>query len=105
MPLPQMMGTDDSLMGSPGMQQANPRGDPGSQDVTPQDQVKGTVELLSKLRSSNKAQLEAIATQFPAVSKAVKELAEAFDRGLSGVVKEIVKTTQQQEPVGPRVVR
>jgi len=109
MPLPTMAGSDESLMGAPGMTGAmarpSPMGDEGSQQVTPQDQAKGAVQIVSKLRSTNKEQLEGIATQFPAVSKAAKDLLAAFDRGLQALVQEIVKTTQTTETPGPRVVR
>ncbi len=97
-------------MSSPGMtgamqQQGSPQGDQGSQQVTPKDQAKGAVEIVSKLRQANKDQLEGIAAQFPAVSKAAKDLMAAFDRGLQGLVQEIVKTTQVPEQQGPRVAR
>jgi hypothetical protein len=105
-----MTGSDDTLMGQPGMQGASqqgsaPGGDQGSQDVTPGDQAKGAVEVLSKLRSQNMSQIEAIATQFPAVSKAAKDLFGAFDRGLQGLIKEIVNTTRVQDSAAPRVAR
>ena len=51
------------------------------------------------------SQIEAIATQFPAVSKAAKDLFGAFDRGLQGLIREIVKTTATAETPSPRVVR
>lgn len=107
MPLPQMTGSDENLMSGPGMQGAggSPTPDQGTQEVTPQDQAKGAVELLSKLRSANMSQIEAIATQFPAVSKAAKELFGAFDKGLQGLIKEIVKTTQAPDGAQPRVAR
>jgi hypothetical protein len=108
MPLPTMAGSDESLMGAPGMagamQQASPP-DEGSQQVTPKDQAKGAVKVISKLRQANKDQLESIATQFPAVSKDLKDLLAALDRGIKGVVQKIIQTTQQPESAGPRIVR
>src|SRR5437667_12380727 len=109
MPLPTMAGSDEALMSAPGMagamQAPSPMGDDGSQQVTPKDQAKGAVEVLSKLRQANKDQLEAIATQFPAVSKDLKDLQAALDRGIQGVVQKIIQTTQMPEGAGPRVVR
>jgi hypothetical protein len=105
-----MTGSDEALMGQPGMQspatQGNSSlGDPGSQNVTPQDQAKGAVEILSKLRQANMDQIEAVATQFPAVSKAAKDLFGAFDRGLQGLIREIVNTTRTPDGISPRVAR
>lgn len=102
-----MTGSDESLMSGPGMQGAasSPTPDQGNQEVNPQDQAKGAVEILSKLRQTNMSQIEAIATQFPAVSKAAKDLFGAFDRGLQGLIKEIVKTTSQPDGIQPRVAR
>lgn len=105
MPLPAFAGSDEALMGAPGMQQASPTGDPGDQQVTPQDQAKGAVEVLSKLRQTNTEQIEAIATQFPSVSKAAKELNQALAQGLQGLVREIIKTVNMPERPGPKVVR
>jgi hypothetical protein len=107
MPLPMMTGSDESLMSGPGMQGAasSPTPDSGSHDVTPQDQAKGAVEILSKLRAANMSQIEAIATQFPAVSKSAKDLFGAFDKGLQGLIKDIVRTTQEQSTAQPRVAR
>lgn len=93
-------------MSSPGMSSGpDPRGGQGSQDVAPLDQAKGAVEIISKLRTQNQDQLGAIATQFPAVSKSANDLLSAFDRGLQGLIKQIIKTTQAPDPSGPRVVR
>lgn len=101
-----MMGTDDTMMATQGSQAAAaPFGDQGDQSVTPQDQAKGAVQVLSQLRESNKAQISAIAEQFPAVSKAAKELTAAFDKALQALIKEIVKTTSTPESAAPRVVR
>ncbi len=106
MPLPAMAGSDESLMSSPGMTGAiAPLGDQGSQQVTPQDQVRGAIQVVSKVRQDMKEQLEGVATQFPAVSKSLKDLLAAFDRGLQGVVQELVKVTQMPEAAGPPVAR
>jgi hypothetical protein len=105
MPLPAMAGSDETLMGSPGMSQVNPQGDPGDQSVTPQDQAKGAVEILSKLRQTTTEQIEAIATQFPPVSKAAKDLQQAIAQGLQGLVREIIKTARLPQQPGPKVVR
>jgi hypothetical protein len=105
MPLPAMMGSDETLMSSPGMQQASPLGDPGDQSVTPQDQARGAIEALSKLRQANTEQLEAVATQFPQASKAAKEVMQAMTQAIAGLVKEIIKTTQPTDQRGPAGVR
>jgi len=103
MPLPAMVGSDDSLMSNPGMGAAQE--DPGNQEVNPQEQAKGAVQIVSRLRSDAQAQLEAIATQFPSVSQAAKALQQAIDTGLQNLVRELIRTAQTPEPVGPRVVR
>ena len=108
MPLPSIAGADDNLMAGAGMTpgSAAPTGDPGSQQVTPQDQAKGAVEVLSKLRTTTQQQIEAIAQQFPPVSKAAKQFSQALDQALQGLIKEIIKTTQSAGPeAGPRLVR
>lgn len=85
--------------------QASPFGETGSQQVNPADQAKGAIQVVSKLRTSNREQLEGIATQFPSVSKEAKDLLTAFDNGLQGLVKKIIETTRIPEGPGPRVTR
>ena len=102
-----MVGADENLMAGAGMTpgQAAPTGDPGSPQVTAQDQAKGAVEILSKLRMSTQQQIDAIAQQFPPVSKAAKQFQQALDQALQGLIKEIIKTTQSAPETGPRLVR
>lgn len=107
MPLPALLGDDSNLMAAPGMSpSANPMGDPGDQTVTPKDQAKGAIASLSRLRQANSEALEALATQFPQVSKAAKDVLQALTQAMNGLVKEILKTTttpaDQRGPAGVR---
>ena len=106
MPLPQLAGDDAAVMGGPGMAQPpSPFGEDSSQDVTTQDQMRGAVEQLSKLRSSNRDTLDAIATQFPNSSKTLKSLQQMLDQGVQAIIKDLLRTTEAPEPTPPRVIR
>lgn len=105
MPLPAIAGDDAAVMASPGMTNQVDQPTPPQGDVNPQDQVRGAVVQVSGLRTSAQQTLEALATQFPTVSKPARDLAQALDRGLQALVKELVKTVQTPEPQGPRVLR
>jgi hypothetical protein len=103
MALPAMVGSDETLMSGPGMQGADP--DQGKQEVNPQEQAKGAVQLVSQLRQYTQSHLEALATQFPSVSEAAQRLQQAMDQGLQNLVRELIKTAQDTAQPGPRVVR
>ena len=106
MPLPQLAGDESAMMSAPGMAQPPaPFGDSGSQDVTTQDQMRGAVEQLSKLRTSAKGTLEAVATQFPNASKSLKALQSQLDAGVQNIIKELLRTTNAPEQAAPPVVR
>jgi hypothetical protein len=105
MPLPSMASDPDQMLSGPGMSAPAPQQDAGSSPVSPQDQARGAVQVLGQLRQGSTEQLEAVATQFPTVSKDAKELQQMIDKGIQNLVKAIVRTVQTQEPAAPATVR
>jgi len=99
-----MVGDPDTMMSSPGMSEGYGQ-TAGDQTVNPQDQVRGAVERVSKLRQSARADLEALSTQFPSASKAAKDLMGAFDQGLQGLIRELIKTVRTPEAQAPVAAR
>ena len=107
MPLPPMVGSDETLMSGPGMQGAQSAAPDTSQqqNVNPQDQVKGAVQLVASLQREVKDKLSGIATQFPSVSEPAQALMAAINKGIDGLVRELIKTVQVPEAQAPNVVR
>ena len=110
MPLPEMAGDVGSMMSGAGMQAgaAGPPQAPGSQgdsSVSPQEQARGAVEQVGKIRQSVSETLEAIASQFPTVSQSAQQLQQAINQGMQRLVKDIIKSIQTPEPEAPKILR
>ena len=103
MPLPAMMADPDQMLGSPGMGQSDQQ--PQNAPVDPQEQARGAVQVVGKLRKDVTEQLSAVATQFPTVAKEAKELQSMIDQGIQRLVKKIISTIQTPEPQAPAAVR
>lgn len=101
MPLPAMMSDPDQMLGNAG---ASDQG-PSSSPVDPQEQARGAVQEVGKLRKQVTEQLSAVATQFPTVAKETKDLQQMIDQGIQRLVKKIIATVQTPEPAAPAVVR
>ena len=107
LPLPQMVGSDESLMSAPGMQgaaQADPS-QSSSQNVDPQEQIKGAVQIVASLQKDVKDKLSGIATQFPSVSEPAQAVMAAINKAIDGLVRELIKTVNVPEQQTPNIVR
>lgn len=105
MPLPAMIGDDETMLGGERSQPSSQQGEVADSSVDPQSQVRGAVETTSQIRTFNRTQLETLARQFPSIAKAAQELMQIIDQGVQRIVKELVKTVNTPEPTAPKMLR
>ncbi len=78
---------------------------PQNAPTDPQEQARGAVQVVGKLRKDVTEQLSAVATQFPTVAKEAKDLQQMIDQGIQRLVKKIISTVQTAEPAAPAALR
>lgn len=105
MPLPAMVGDDETMLEGDRNQPPSQQGEVAQSQTDPQAQVRGAVETTSQIRTFNRTQLETLARQFPSIAKSAQELMQIIDQGVQRIVKELVKTVQTPEPTAPKMLR